>query len=324
MKKYNIEGSIDFFSELYKSLEDEETNFKTEKDNNLCLITNELLVDKFITMDCGHKFNYIPLFNDLVNHKKKFNNMEGSTTQLKHDEIRCPYCRNKWKGVLPFYEELGLPKIHGVNYIDTNYIPNSNCNHSIKLCEFIKPNIYFNPNSTNIIEFYKPNLNIEDCKFIKCGFMGTQISYYNSYAENYGDEKHYCGEHKRLAIKKHKQDLIDKKKEIKLNQKLKAKEDKEKAKEDKEKAKEELKKDVQLAKMNKKQKPIKVDTELYGDNNEENDNENDNVVIGVSNINLCKEILKTGANKGNPCGVKCYENNLCKRHFNLLNQNIKI
>jgi hypothetical protein len=113
-----------------------------------------------------------------------------------------------------------------------------------------------------------------------------------------------------MAIKKHKQDLIDKKKEIKLKEKIKAKEDKEKAKE-------ELKKAVQLAKMNKKQKPIKADNEASGNNNQENDN----VVIGVSNIDLCKEILKTGANKGNPCGVKCYENNLCKRHFNLLNQN---
>ena len=176
------------------------------------------------------------------------------------------------------------------------------------MCEFIKPNIYFNPNSTNIIEFYKPNLNIEDCKFIKCGFMGTQITYYNSYAENYGDEKHYCGEHKRLVIKKHKQDLIDKKKELKLQEKLKAKEDKEKAKE-------ELKKAVQLAKMNKKQKPIKADNEVSGNNEE-----NDNVVIGVSKIDLCKEILKTGPNKGMLCGVKSYENNLCKRHLNLFNK----
>ena len=56
MKKYNIEGGIDFFSELYKSLEDEENKFKTEDDNNLCLITNQPLTDKFVKMECGHKF----------------------------------------------------------------------------------------------------------------------------------------------------------------------------------------------------------------------------------------------------------------------------
>ena len=36
MKKYNIEGGIDFFSELYKSLEDEENKFKTEFLKNFC------------------------------------------------------------------------------------------------------------------------------------------------------------------------------------------------------------------------------------------------------------------------------------------------
>ena len=34
MSKYNIEGGIDFFSELYKSLDIEENEQKTEEDNN--------------------------------------------------------------------------------------------------------------------------------------------------------------------------------------------------------------------------------------------------------------------------------------------------
>ena len=48
MKKYIVEGGIDFFAELYKSLDDEENNNKTEEDNNKCLITNQLLTDKFV------------------------------------------------------------------------------------------------------------------------------------------------------------------------------------------------------------------------------------------------------------------------------------
>ena len=43
MKKYKIEGGINFFNELYKSLDIEENEFKTEDDNNLCLITNHPL-----------------------------------------------------------------------------------------------------------------------------------------------------------------------------------------------------------------------------------------------------------------------------------------
>ena len=118
MDKYIIEGGFDFYEELYKSLDIEETNEKTEEDNNLCLITNQHLTDNFVQLNCGHKFNYGPLFLDLKNHKQKFNGMEGSSSKLATDEIRCPYCRTKQKGVLPYYEELGFPKINGVNDIN--------------------------------------------------------------------------------------------------------------------------------------------------------------------------------------------------------------
>ena len=117
MKKYNIEGGINFFSELYKSLDDEEEDIK----DNLCLITNLPLKDNFFKMDCGHKFNYIPLYLDTKNHKQKFNGMEGNSSRLSKNEIRCPYCRNRHKGVLPYHEELGLDKIDGVNYVNPNY-----------------------------------------------------------------------------------------------------------------------------------------------------------------------------------------------------------
>lgn len=324
MKKYNIEGGIDFFSELYKSLENEENKFKTEDDNNLCLITNQPLTDKFVKMECGHKFNYVPLFNDLVNHKKKFNNMEGTATHLKNNEIRCPYCRKKTAEVLPYYEDLGLAKVNGVNYIDINNVSESYYNgiYKHKLCEFIKPNIFFNPESKNIIEFYKQGLNIEDCKSIKCNYLGTQLS--NYYNHDYNDEKFYCHQHKSIVVKKYKKEISDKIKEVKEQKKQKEKEEKQQAKqkekEEKQKAKDELKKSVQLAKMNKKQKT--KDINVLTDNIT-----TDNVVIGVSdvviteNIQLCTEILKTGPKKGTSCGTKIFENNLCKRHCNLINKN---
>jgi hypothetical protein len=242
MKKYNIEGDIDFFSELYKSLDNEENNCKTEEDDNLCLITNQPLIDKFVKMECNHKFNYLPLFNDLVNHKKKFNNMEGTSTHLKMNEIRCPYCRKKSTGLLPYYEELGLAKITGVNYIDTNYNPDNDLdafyNKCYNHCEFLAPNVYFNPKSQNIIEFYKPNLNVEDCKFIKCKHMGTQInSHYSNFDIGITDEKYYCWKHKKLVINKYKKDKSDKAKEeaklLKEKSKQLKKETKEKEKQEK-------------------------------------------------------------------------------------------
>jgi len=320
MKKYNIEGGIDFFAELYKSLDNEENNSKTEEDNKLCLISNQPLTDKFVTMECGHKFNYISLFNDLVNHKKKFNNMEGSTTQLKLNEIRCPYCRKKSKGLLPYYEDLGCAKITGVNYIDSNYNPVNDFNLYNKLhnmCEYLIPNSYFNPNSENIIEYYKPNLNVEDCKFIKCNHYGTKISNeYTNFSENYGDEKYYCWNHKKIVIKKYKKEISDKAKEeiklLKIKEKEKIKQEKEEAKQ---KLKDELKKHIKSVKKNKTQNIIT------------NDEPNDNVVIGMTNIVtdeevvLCIEIIKSGPKKGLQCCLKKYENNLCKRHYNLNNKN---
>lgn len=319
MKKYNIEGDIDFFSELYKSLDNEENNCKTEEDNNLCLITNQPLVDKFVNMECGHKFNYLPLFNDLVNHKKKFNNMEGTSTHLKMNEIRCPYCRKKNTGLLPYYEELGLAKITGVNYIDINYSLANDIESMYPKCygscEFLTPNVYFNPNSQNIIEIYKSNLNIEECKFIKCKHMGTPINNnYNNFDIGIDDEKYYCWNHKKIVINKYKKDKSDKAKEeakkLKEKEKQLKKEAKEKEKEDKQKIKEELKKTIKAAKMNKSIKTL-----------------NDNVVIGMTNIItdnavvLCIEIIKSGPKKGLQCCLKIHENNLCKRHYNLNNKN---
>ena len=68
MNKYKIEGNIDFFEELYKSLDNEEN---LDEDTNTCLITNQSLTDKFIQLQCGHKFNYVPLFLDIKNQNIK-------------------------------------------------------------------------------------------------------------------------------------------------------------------------------------------------------------------------------------------------------------
>ena len=139
MVKYNKEGGLDFYAELYKSLDIEEA----EEDENKCLITNQPLTDKYVTMECGHKFNYIPLFNDLVNHKTKFNFMEGTFSKLTTNEIRCPYCRTKQNYLLPYYQEFGLAKVNGVNFYDPNVKPTySNGTYILHKCEYQ----YHNPN----------------------------------------------------------------------------------------------------------------------------------------------------------------------------------
>ena len=108
IKPYNT-GGIDFYAELYSSLDGgDEVDSK-----NVCLITDNVLTDNHVILECGHKFNYVPLFNDIRAHKTKFNCLEAN--HVKINEIRCPYCRARQKTLLPYYPELGLPKIIGVN-----------------------------------------------------------------------------------------------------------------------------------------------------------------------------------------------------------------
>ena len=130
--KYNIENNIDFYKELYSSSHNDDDDVITEDNNidtsELCLISNEPLKPFFVKLTCGHKFNYYPLYKDIFNHKKRFNNLEQSKNKLGLQQIRCPYCRNIQNELLPFHEDLGLPKEIGVNYYDPNNVNGVYCN----------------------------------------------------------------------------------------------------------------------------------------------------------------------------------------------------
>jgi DNA-directed RNA polymerase subunit RPC12/RpoP len=291
-KKYKIEGNIDFFSELYKSLDEDDS---TGEDDNRCLITNEPLTDRYIKMKCGHSFNYLPLLNDIKNHKEKFNHLEGSHTKLKQDEIRCPYCRSRQTEVLPYYEDLYSSKIHGVNCIIPflNYYPNYST---------YKP----------------PNSFIGNC----CFNMESNHNYYcpanNVY--NFEDGKTYCYTHSKIMTTKMLKDAELKKKELAKQAKLKEKED---AKQVKLKEKEDAKlaklKEKEEKKKNKKNTIINLLDEK-GEQEEQNEIICQVIDLTQTDVSGCIEILKYGSNKGNKCCKGIYNNNLCKRHFDKLNK----
>ena len=132
---YTIENGLNFYETLKQSIasHDAENNKQAEE---ICPISNTPLESHFFTFECGHKFNYAPLFKDLYNHKKKYNHMENGKGQLNMNEIRCPFCRKKQSGLLPYYPELSFEKVHGVNYINpgiTEYVHGS----SFTKCSFI-------------------------------------------------------------------------------------------------------------------------------------------------------------------------------------------
>ena len=133
---YNIENGLNFYETLKQSiaLHDSEKN----EQEGICPISNTPLETYFFTFECGHKFNYEPLFKDLYNHKKKYNFMEGIKGHLNMNEIRCPFCRKKQNGLLPYYSELPFEKVHGVNYINPDIIEVTH-GHTLLKCQFINP-----------------------------------------------------------------------------------------------------------------------------------------------------------------------------------------
>ena len=304
---YNIEDNINFYDELYTSL-DVDDNFD---DENVCLITNEPLTNNFIKLECGHKFNYVPLYNDIKNHKTKFNGLEDHLNKLKSNQIRCPYCRNKQTEILPYYEELGLPKLHGVNYIDlnkNNSMITENGTNNYSYCQYITPNPKYDPSGIFSTEISSSNTG--NCKYLKCFKYGYNKT---SKIEGYiGEDILVCFSHKKMIIKQHKQNIKNKKKEEKIELKLKEKEVKLKAKESKLKEKEDSKLKAKESKLKENKKKI-VKIKL---NNIDNENViiSENIDISASNDNKCVKILTTGPNKGKPCGCKIYKSFYCKRH----------
>ena len=127
MKKYNIEGNVNFFAELQKSMNDSDL----EDSLNVCQITGLPLTDKHVKMKCGHMFNYESIYTEICKQKFEFysytldslsqNDLQKFRLSGKQYFIKCPYCRSIQTELLPYYEELGLLKKYGVNTSDIAY-----------------------------------------------------------------------------------------------------------------------------------------------------------------------------------------------------------
>ena len=285
-----------FYTELYKLLDYDSDN---ESDTNKCLISCEKLVDKFVKLPCNHSFNYIPLYNDIKNHKTKFNHMESSSSKLLTHEIRCPYCRNIHVMLLPYYEEMGVSKIHGVNCIEP--VPHNNI-PSDKACSYVDAE-----NST------------------ACSCYAIKV--------NVTDKKLYCYYHNmivnsayRAQIKANKKLVLEAKQKVKEEKKL-VLEAKQKVKEEKKlvlEAKQKVKEDKKLvldAKQNAKATKLKEDipkTIEYIDLTNE-DAQNTVVTIVEEPVITppvgCIAILKTGARKGHVCSKRTHQDSMCKLHY---------
>lgn len=89
--------------------------------DDICLITKEKLHPNHITLSCKHKFNYVPLYNEVISQKNKQNNMY-EITKLSSNQIKCPYCRIITNKLLPHIPYPSVKVIKNVNsYVTTSY-----------------------------------------------------------------------------------------------------------------------------------------------------------------------------------------------------------
>jgi hypothetical protein len=304
MSKYTIEGNIDFQKELYKMLDED-----SDDEDNLCQITGLKLDDKYITLECNHKFNYTALYTEICKQRFEFKTYDPSLLpkkdQLKFRDakldyfIKCPYCRKIQFTILPYYEELGLKKIYGINTIDktlTNEcdIPNNN------LTTISQFNTYYT------FKMYGVSFYFGDC-CEKINIFGD-ICKSNYVTTIPNTQLSYCRYHYKEGLKKHK---ISEKNKI-SNQKNLAKKEKEN----------------KIIEMKKQLEEKNVERELKGlpplkrlptiKNKTENivEQQNDSIKQYIpEEDNGCNAILKTGPRKGNVCGCKkIMVNGLCNRH----------
>ena len=148
-KHYVIEGDDetegqscenDFFNKLKCMTQNkcvgDDSNHDTHTDDTdkFCLLTKEALDDIHVTLNCGHKFNYIPLYKEVVIQKTS----AGMTTNgyynsltLRLNEMKCPYCRRVQDKLLPFLKYDNIKKLRGVN------APESVCMKA-RVCEHVE------------------------------------------------------------------------------------------------------------------------------------------------------------------------------------------
>lgn len=118
-QNYILEDGINFWD----MLNDDDGD---ENDDNVCFLTKVPLTKNHIILDCGHKFNYFALIEEVKQQKTRkqyINPIKFSYTS----QFYCPYCRKIIDGLLPYipveYEE----KIKNVNYPASLAIKHRNC-----------------------------------------------------------------------------------------------------------------------------------------------------------------------------------------------------
>jgi hypothetical protein len=149
-----MQNSIDFFSELSKIIQSTSSSSSSSSsshessnivisssspsppsppstDDNICLISKEKLHPNHITLKCNHKFNYMPIYKEVLYQKTKSNTMY-EVTKLQPYQIKCPYCRTVNNKLLPFIPYPSVKLAKNIHSTGSDCIPATKCSYIIK------------------------------------------------------------------------------------------------------------------------------------------------------------------------------------------------
>tara|TARA_B100001758_G_scaffold105802_1_gene90681 strand:- start:8248 stop:8937 length:690 start_codon:yes stop_codon:yes gene_type:complete len=124
-----MNSTQNFFDSLYADSDVD------DDDENVCLITGETLLNDHITLPCNHKFNYESIFNEIKKQKRsffpnsKFNNYY-EIDKVKKYQIKCPYCRRKFDGLLPPSSNPNFQQLLFVNFPYSKCIMLDKCKYT--------------------------------------------------------------------------------------------------------------------------------------------------------------------------------------------------
>jgi len=193
---YEIEGDIDFFKELKginitKPVSESGASASgsgsasasasavvleiEDKPVERCLITDEKLRKDHITLKCGHKFNYVPLFKEVIFQKCSMlpknvssklittyvktpdssvstnvstvlynSSYNLETTKITYNEMKCPYCRAITPNILPYYPYPDVSRIKYVNSPADLALPAVSCEYNATATATCRVNCIYN------------------------------------------------------------------------------------------------------------------------------------------------------------------------------------
>ena len=101
-----------------------------QEHENACLITNAPLNRFHVSLECGHKFNYEPLYQEVLRQKGRMG-VHNYQEKIGMNQVKCPYCRTMTSRLLPYVgQHPVIKRLVGVNAPAHMCMSGVDCSHA--------------------------------------------------------------------------------------------------------------------------------------------------------------------------------------------------